>query len=245
MNNKEWNNLADEYVSQVKEREPENRWPYYKGILEKALNGDSNASIEIALFWEDHHAEEKKKWLEIAAYQQNNADAYYMLGEWYFWKTCSQYEFVLKPEWQDDFSTDNPWDKSRYRKYYSKTFQLIDTAIQKGCLYWNPVITFMLKDFDLNEAIKYYEYGYFYGNPKWKMDAAWGLCFIYKDRKFPYMKNREKYYFWLAEYRKYVPCTLDDFDDIPTYHIEDLKTCNKMWEDYNRTIIANLIKDFL
>lgn len=261
--------LVCNFLSKVKKREHQDKQMYYFGLLKKVFNRGGSEAVEIALYCGNENEEDKKKWLEVAAYDLDNADAYYMLGEYYFWEEYNETEYIC---------------------FNSKAIQLIDTAIQKGCYYWNPLITIFLEKINVDKAISYYEYGYFHGNPKWKNEAAWRLCEIYdlKNKNpqassniygltntmssrsaglgrimgfasYSYpsvielpttpstntfkkpINSRKRYEFWLSKMKK---------NPLPTINRPDENGTFKEWVEYNKkmheqgkTVIASFVKD--
>ena len=181
--------MADAYISQIKKEQPENL-DYCKQLANRALNGDGEASKDIALYYGSCHTEGKREWLEIAAYDQGNAEAYYYLAESYFYES-----FALAKE-------------------YDKIFQLIDIANKRGCRIWDDAITFVLSLHDMTKAISYYEHGYYHGYSIDKGVAAQNLCHIYCGLLDPAFRNKEKYYYWLNELHKYDSAASDNFNKI-------------------------------
>lgn len=178
--------MADAFVNLIKKENPQNL-KLYQDMANKALGGDGNASLKIAWYYGFYHTEGKKEWLEIAAYDQNEAEAYYCLAEWYFYES-----FVLG-------------------KDYQETYKLIDIANKKGCRTWCDTITYILSLHDTDKAISYYEHAYFHGESRFRAEAAKGLCHVYCGLSNPKYRNKDKYDYWFNEWRKHNPTSPDLF----------------------------------
>lgn len=161
-------------------------------MLDEALQGDADAMVGVGISCceGDGDFEFGFYWLNKSAYEKEYPDAFFWLGDTFFWGQGIQRDF-------------------------NKVFECFDIAIQKGCKLWSPTICLYLETVDVKKVIPYYEYGYSagYEDPTFKSKAAERLYVIYSGNVYPEFRCREKFDYWMTELRKYEPESPDIFDE--------------------------------